>query len=277
MRSVAALLLLLSPVLAACSDSDDDAGDQVTADSAEAPANASPGASTPASRPTAQDPVPTGPAAPSPTPLPTPLPTTPPTTVPPPPTAPPPETGVPGLDSADAFCAAWSRYAGSFQVVAVASSFLVDEPQRAFELEVAAATTVTEAYAALAATWPAELEAEREAALDTAFGPFAARAERARTLLAEELERAGTDPDAIAAAWEAALATRNPDDPSLQVDLPADAQAAVAAAAGGVAASEPPIYADPALVTDVATPRTDSYLLANCPDEGQLAGADVEG
>jgi hypothetical protein len=256
-RRIAPLLLLLAPALAACSGSADDDVAVPGAGTGSASAPAGPSDGSPDL------------AASAPAPLPT--------TVPPAPPPPPPETGVPGLDSPDAFCAAWSRYAGSFQVVAVASSFLIDEPQRAFELEVAAATTVTDAYAALAATWPAELETEREAALDTAFGPFAARAERARVLLARAIEDAGTGQEAVAAAWEAALATRDPDDPGLQVDLPGDAQAAVTAAAGGFAESEQPIYADPALVTDVATPLTDAYLLANCPDEGQLAGSDVEG
>lgn len=188
-------------------------------------------------------------------------------------TAPPPETGVPGLDSDDAFCAAWSAFAGSFQVIAVASSFLFDQPLRAFELELAGSVTVTDAYAALADTWPADLEQERVAALDGLFGPFGTRAGRARAALEQQL--AG-DTDAIAEAWRVALATRNPDDPDVAFAVPPDLAARFAAAVDTFAAAEPPVYADPALVTDVATPATDAYLAANCPDQGLLAGGDVD-
>jgi hypothetical protein len=249
-RRVALLLFLLAPVVAACSDSDDDA----VSGSASAPADASPVSSD------------LGASAPAPLP----------TTVPPPPSAPPPETGVPGLDSTDAFCAAWSRYAGSFQVVAVASSFLIDEPQRAFELEVAAADVVMRAFADMESAWPAALEAEREAGLVATFQPFATRAGTAVELLVG----AGADPvviDSISAAWFDALSTRNPDNPDVAVALGPEAAGFVAAAAEQLSTTLPPIYADPALVTDVATPLTDAYLLANCPDEGQLAGSDVEG
>jgi hypothetical protein len=245
-RAVA--LLLLAAAVAACSDSGDDHA--VTPSAAPAPAGPTGAPQQDASAP-----------APA-------------TTVPPPPSPPPPVTGVPGLDSTDVFCAAWSRYAGSFQVVAVASSFLIDEPQRAFELEVAAADVVARAFAQMDAAWPAALEPERAAALLTAFEPFAARARTAVDLLAA----AGADPAAIemiSAAWSDALATRDPDRPDVALSLDSDSAGFVASAAEQMAAAAPPIYADPALVTDVGTPLTDAYLLANCPDGGQLAGSDA--
>lgn len=179
---------------------------------------------------------------------------------------------MPGLDSDDAFCAAWSAFAGSFQVIAVASSFLYDQPQRAFELEVAGSITVTDAYAALGASWPADLEAERDAALDALLGPFATRATRARAVLERELPGGA---EAVAAAWVDALATRDPENPDIALVVPADASTRLGAAALAFAESEQPVYADPALITDAETPRTDAYLLANCPDQGLLAGADV--
>lgn len=198
------------------------------------------------------------------------------TTAAPAPTAPPPTTGVPGLDSDDAFCAAWSRYAGSYQVLAVAAFFLADQPGRAFELEVAAADTVAAAHADLGANWPAELESERGAAWESSYGPFAARAARVGELLAE----AGATPAqrrAISAAWLDALARRNPDDPDVPLELDGELAALVAAAATAVAAELPPIPQDPTLVIDTATPLTDAYTASNCPDAGLLAGSDVNG
>ncbi|HWL44028.1 MAG TPA: hypothetical protein VNQ73_13890 [Ilumatobacter sp.] len=197
----------------------------------------------------------------------------------PPPTAAPPETGIPGLDSDDVFCAAWSRFAGSFQVIAVASSFLVDDARRAFELELAGSITVTDAYAALGEHWPAELARERDAALNGQLGPFATRAERARQVLAEALDGEGGGReawDALVAAWEQMLATRNPDEPDVELAVPGDALAALTAATLAFAGAEPPLYADPALITDVETPLADAYRRANCPDEGLLAGTDVD-
>lgn len=185
----------------------------------------------------------------------------------PPPTAPPPETGVPGLDSDDAFCAAWSRFAGSFQVVAIASSFAA--PGEASRLEVAASGTVASAHAEMMSRWPAELAAEHDAMLIEAFGGFAARAERAASYLSPDVV------GAVDAAWLDALARRNPDEALLDVQLDGRAAAALAAAADAFGAEVVPVNADPTLVSDVATPLTDAYLAEHCPDEGLLAGSDV--
>lgn len=190
----------------------------------------------------------------------------------PPPTDPP-VTGVPGLDSDDAFCSAWSRFAGSFQVVAVAAAFAGD-PAAAFELEVTAAPVVERAYADLAANWPDEISAERDTVLTYVFGGFAGRAGRA----VEQLRAAGGDDaalDAIAAGWLDALSRRDPENPLVDVRLAGGDRSLVTLAASGFGASNQPVNVDPALVSEVPTPAFDAYLARTCPDEGLLAGNEV--
>jgi hypothetical protein len=182
-----------------------------------------------------------------------------------------PEVGVPGLESTDALCQAWSRFGGSFQVVAVAAAFGEGGPAAAAEVEVTAAPTVTRAYGDLLAAWPAELAAERDVVADDYLGPFARRAQRALDALIAAGATA-VDLDAIAAAWEAALAERDPDDPALEVALDDRLDAIVRTAAADVAASAPPIPEDPELVVNAATPATDAYIESTCPDQGTLAG-----
>lgn len=188
-------------------------------------------------------------------------------------TAPPPVTGVPGLDSRDAFCAAWSRFAGSFQVVAVAAAF-AEDPSEAFVLETEAAPLVADAYRTLGAEWPAELRAERDTVLTYVLGGFASRSQR----VVQALTAAGAS-DAmlveIGDAWLDALARRDPEAATLEVRLSDSARAIVDAAAASFAASAVPVNTDPALVSDAPTPGLDAYLAANCPDEGLLAGNEV--
>jgi hypothetical protein len=182
-----------------------------------------------------------------------------------------PETGVPGLESADDLCRAWSRLGGSFQVIAVAAAFAEGGPSAAAELEVAAAPTVAAAYDDLLASWPAELAAERDVVAEDYLGPFARRAQRAR----EALLAAGTtdaDLGAIAAAWEAALAARDPATPAFSVALDDRLAAFVEAAGEAFAADVRPIAEDPELVVTASTPATDEYIRTNCPDQGTLAG-----
>jgi hypothetical protein len=191
------------------------------------------------------------------------------TTAPPRPTVP--EVGVPGLDSTDAVCRSWSRFGGSFQVVAVAASFGGGGPLAATELEVAAAPTVTSAYDDLLDAWPDELAAERTVVADDYLGPFARRARRG----VDALVAAGASPSdlqAIAAAWEAALAARDPSTPELELVLDEPLGAMVVAAAAGLAGELAPVPEDPELVVTADTPATDAYLEANCPDQGTLSG-----
>ena len=184
-----------------------------------------------------------------------------------------PEVGVPGLDSDDVVCRAWSRFGGSFQVLAVAAAFGAGDPVAVAALEVVASPTVTGAYADLVANWPDELADEAEVVADVYLGAFARRADRALAAL----DAAGADAPAretIVAAWETALAGRDPDEPEIAVVLPADVQAIVDAAASEFAAEVVPIPSDPSLVTDVEVPLTEQYFVDNCPDRGTLGGVD---
>lgn len=185
-----------------------------------------------------------------------------------------PEVGVPGLDSDDVVCRAWSRFGGSFQVLAVASSpFGSGDPEAVAALEVIASPTVTRAYDELIANWPEELADEAAAVADDYLGPFARRADRALA----ELEAAGADATAvegIVAAWETVLAGRDASEADVVVELADDVRAVVDDAASELAAQTLPIPSDESLVTDVQVPLTEQYFDDNCPDRGTLGGVD---
>jgi hypothetical protein len=181
-----------------------------------------------------------------------------------------PEVGVPGLDSDEVVCRAWSEFAGSFQVVAVAASF----GEGAAALEVVAASTVVRAYDELLAAWPAELDAERDVVADDYLGPFASRAAVARRALVDAGASESTF-ERIESAWLAALAERDPASPDLAVDLDEATWALVDQAARAVEAGLPTIPDDPSLVTDAEVPLTEEYVADTCPDQGTLAGQEL--
>ncbi len=195
------------------------------------------------------------------------------TTVPPttlPPTVP--EDGVPGIDSDDAFCRAWSEFAGSFQALSLTASF--GDPGTAVRLEVAASGAVTAAVATLADELPAEIEDERDEFLDGLIGPFARRAARA----VAELEAAGATPaqiEALGDTWLDALVEAGTDDPAITLVVADDLAGPLDAAVAVVAANVPPIPADPSLITDAEPSATLAYVADNCPDQGILAGNDI--
>jgi hypothetical protein len=186
-----------------------------------------------------------------------------------------PEVGVPGLDSADPFCRAWSEFAGSFQALAFASATASDALSAA-RLEVIASGAVTSAVRTLAEEFPDPIAAERDVFLDDVIGPFARRAIRA----ADELDSAGLSSEQIRGlgdAWLAALATTGADDSDLVISVPDDVTVAVDAATATFAAGVPPIVSDPSLVTAAEAPATFDHLAENCPDQGILAGNDAVG
>ena len=126
-------------------------------------------------------------------------------------------TGVPGLAATDPFCAAWAAYAGTLQALGVAGSFGGLSSDQLAVLELRAAPRLVEAAGAIAATWPAELAAERELVLDRRVGPYARRAQRA----VDALVAAGATTDELAAfsaSWQQALSTRTQAD--AVIDLP---------------------------------------------------------
>ncbi len=185
-----------------------------------------------------------------------------------------PEVGVPGLDSEEVVCRAWSRFAGSFQVVAVAWSF--GDPATAAALEVAAAPVVVGAVDELLTNWPSEpdeLAAERELVAEDFLGPTARRAEG---VLQELLAAGATEADLtmLAEGWLAALAARDPSEPVLPVSWPPELDALVTTAAEAVVAALPPVPQDPSLVVEAEVPATEAFL-AGCPDQGALAGTEV--
>ena len=179
-----------------------------------------------------------------------------------------PETGVPGIDSADAICRAWSEFAGNFQAVGLISA--VGDPANALRVEVFAAPTVVDAVLALDAHLPAELEDERGALIADFAGPFFARASVAEGQLDVDVR------DDVAAAWITQLSEIGIDDPFLEVVLPASVEPSLFTGAVAVFGTQfPPIVEDPSLITDVQIPLTEAYLRSNCPDQGILAGNDV--
>lgn len=184
-----------------------------------------------------------------------------------------PEVGVPGLDDEDVVCRAWSRFAGSFQVAAVAASF-ADDPLEAAHLEIVASPLVVAAADEIVANWPEALDDEAELAADGFIGPYARRSAQALELLVgagagdDDLER-------LEATWLEALAVRDAGEILPELDLPDDLARIVEVAADEFDARLVPIPADPSLVTDVEVPATEQFLFETCPDRGTLAGAEI--
>jgi len=183
-----------------------------------------------------------------------------------------PDTGVPGIDSGDPFCNAWSRFAGSFQALAFASNFA--EPDDAIRLEVAASDAVLVAVVDLDGAFPAEVETEREMFLDGLLGPFAARSALARQSMLD----AGLTPaqvTAIGETWLDAVAESGIGDPRLAVEIPVESAESFDRAVVVFGSNVPAVAADPSLVTDASAPLTESYIADTCPDQGILGGNDI--
>lgn len=263
-----ALLVLSTLVVAGCSGDGDDDG-AVAASTTAVTTVVSSVAATPTSTvPTATTDLPTLPSVPFSSAAATTESTDPPVT------PAPADTGVPGLDSDDAFCAAWSRFGGSWQVAAAASAF--GDPGDAARLEVIAAPTVAAAYDALFAAWPDELAVEREVVADEYFGAFQRRSAAALDQLVEA--GAGHEEQVMLVdVWVEALAGRDPGNPVLSVEVPAELAPLVDDAAAAFAAARVPLTADPSMVITAETPLTDDFLVTACPDQGSLVGGEVPG
>jgi hypothetical protein len=182
-------------------------------------------------------------------------------------TAAPEPTGVAGLGADDPFCAAWAGYVGTLQALGIAASFGELPSDQFAALELAAAPRLVEVAAAIDASWPSELSAERTVVLDKRIGPYARRAGRG----VDSLRAAGvSDADlaTLSADWQQALSVRDPE--ATVIELPpiaAGLQAALDAAALAYDSAVTPFAQDPSLVVDgVDTPATDAYLVTHCPD-----------
>ena len=230
-----------------------------------APTSTAPTSTAPTSTPATTAPATSAPATSGPAPT---AATAPVTTIPPSP------TGVPGIDVPDEFCAAWSRYSGSLQIIAVAVNFAGLTSAQSAALELEAAPTIVGAADLIDRTWPAALEAEHAPALDAYVGPFARRAAKA----VDALRGAGAGDDQLAALrteWERVLATRDPDRPTVDVTLPADLAARVDAGATAFDAAVTPWGSDPSLAVDLdAIPQTKRYLAEHCPDLASIGVGD---
>jgi hypothetical protein len=257
--SIAAAVATLVLVGGACSDDDDATGptDVTNAATTAGTAATSPTSTTasdlaPLATGGAADPATTGPTAP-------------------PPTAGPADTGVPGLDSEDAFCSAWSRFGGSWQLLVQAGA--ANDPAQVARLEVIASTVVQGAYDDVFGAWPAELESEREVVADAYFGAFQRRSADALTAL-QGAGATAADVAALADAWDAALAQY---DPSTTVDVavPPDLEPLVGQAAAAFSEARVPLPQDPSMEITAETPSTDAFLATACPDEGWIVGQDI--
>ena len=174
---------------------------------------------------------------------------------------------MPGLTADDPFCSAWAGYAGTLQALGIAGSFGELSSDQLAAIELVASTRLVEVAAAIDAAWPTELGGERDVVIDKRIGPYARRAQSA----VAALTNAGVTPAELAtlsAAWQAALAARNPEMPVIAVPPVApDLQAKDDAAAVAFDNDVTPFAHDPSLAIDgVETPLTDAYLVAHCPD-----------
>ncbi len=184
-------------------------------------------------------------------------------------------TGVPGLDSEDAFCSAWSRFGGSWQVLVVGSAFLGD-PDRVATWEIAASAVIAPAYDELLDTFPAELASEAEVVADGFFGALRRRSADAARSLAD----AGATEDTVQLlgdAWLDALARRDPFDPDLAFVVPEGLEAVVDEAAADFRTRRVEFHLDPSMSIGVSTPLTDAYLDSICPGQGTLTGREIDG
>jgi hypothetical protein len=183
------------------------------------------------------------------------------------------ETGVPGIESEDAFCRAWSTYAGSVQAISLA--WALQGPPEAARLEVAATAALTQAVEGMSDELPAEIEANRQALTADVPGPFLRRADRSRALLTEA--GLGEDQiDALGRAWVAAITEQGVESETLFIEVAPDSATALDIASQAFADELPSVNEDPTLDTtefDIG-PSLD-YISANCPDQGTLAGNDV--
>ncbi len=172
-----------------------------------------------------------------------------------------------GLAATDPFCSAWAGYVGTLQALGVAASFGDLSSEQFAALELTAAPRLVEVAAAIDALWPAELVAERSIAIDQRIGPYARRASRG----VDALRAAGvTEADlaGLGSVWQSALLGRDPEVPVIEVPaVSAGLQVKLEVAASAFDTAVTPYAQDPSLVVDgVATPATDAYLVAQCPD-----------
>lgn len=183
-----------------------------------------------------------------------------------------PDTGVPGIESDDDFCRSWSEFAGSYQALTFA--WAIQGGEAAARLEVLATEVLSSAVVEMGTSLPAVLESDRQALTIDLPSPLLRRAERSRELLA----LSGVDDatiEALGDMWLVAVTEAGLESESLAVPIDdVELNAAVTDAATLLLEALPPITEDPSLIVDVDISATENYLFENCPDRGVLAGND---
>ncbi len=181
---------------------------------------------------------------------------------------------IPGLDSEDRFCRAWSRFTGTFQVLSVPAAFgLIDDAELLRRELVSAGTTVQSGNELIDAV--AELvESELGVVAELLVGPYSARATDALDALAD-VGASRDDLEALDTAWLSALESYDWAELELELTLGDDRVDLVERAAQLFGAQRPGWFEDTALdVEEFSIPLTVEYATTNCPDEGVLAGVD---
>jgi hypothetical protein len=158
----------------------------------------------------------------------------------------------------------------------VAASFGHVSGAQLAALELAAAPRLAAVAAAIAASWPPELATEKSVVIEQRIGPYARRAQRAVDALLGAGVTAG-ELTTLTAAWQQSLAERDPRVAVIVLsEVPAELQAKLDATGKTWDAAVTPFAQDPSLlVGGVATPATDQYLAAHCPDLASIGVGDA--
>lgn len=187
---------------------------------------------------------------------------------------PPPPTGVPGVDSDDAFCRDYARVLGTSTLLGVSSAFLAQPTEEIVRLEVIAAPAVLAAAESLPVEVPPAAAADTDTLLTDVVDPLTQRS----IVIDAALVAAGVDSAGRAAliqAWDAVLATDDPVDPAIEVpDLDPALAAQVDAAIAAL--TLPPYLEDPAVAAAPAqTPLVQAYVQSSCPEILGLLGDQI--
>ena len=183
---------------------------------------------------------------------------------------------MPGIDAADEFCAAWARYGGTIQIIAVAVNFgELDERRRRRTLELVSAPTIVDAVAEIEATWPADIAAERDLAVDGYLGPYAAAGRQGGRRARGCRGRRGADRPSCAsrgpASWRRAIPTSRRSPSPCPVTWPPPSPLPQPRFDSAVT----PWGADPSLTADLdEIPATKAYLAAHCTDLASIGIGD---
>lgn len=162
-------------------------------------------------------------------------------------------------------CSAWTDYAVTVNAVAGVPD------DRAAHVEVVSAAFLDDAVAAIGASWPSALVAERSAVLTDLVGPYSRRAKKAVAALAA-VGASDADLGELRLVWREVVAdlvagAAFPE----RLTVPATMSGLVDAAVAEFAAAVTPFAADPTLgdrrrlLDPLQTPLTEAYLERWCP------------